>query len=108
MLHLLRSFKIFLISLIFISCESVDDSDKWVSLFDGKSLDGWEMKISGYELNDNYRNTFRKNTFKYKVKDSIILQERLRCLISQWAIVRRNSNRTTKSPSSGSRPARWP
>ena len=59
MLHLLRSFKIFLISLIFISCESIDDYDKWVSLFDGKSLDGWEMKISGYELNDNYRNTFR-------------------------------------------------
>ncbi|GIR99516.1 MAG: hypothetical protein CM15mP102_03370 [Flavobacteriales bacterium] len=23
-------------------------------LFDGESLSGWEMKIAGYELNNNY------------------------------------------------------
>lgn len=43
-------------SLFFISCES--NENDWVSLFDGESLDGWEMKIKGYELNNNYRNTF--------------------------------------------------
>ena len=43
-------------SLFFISCES--NENDWVSLFDGESLEGWEMKIKGYELNNNYRNTF--------------------------------------------------
>src|ERR1700678_4015117 len=31
----------------------------WISLFNGKNLDGWTVKIAGEELNDNYRNTFR-------------------------------------------------
>jgi hypothetical protein len=32
---------------------------KWVSLFNGKNLDGWSMKISGYKLGENFGNTFR-------------------------------------------------
>ena len=32
---------------------------KWVSLFNGKDLDGWTPKIKGYDLGDNYANTFR-------------------------------------------------
>ena len=36
-------------SLLFISCEA--ENDEWISLFDGNTLDGWEMKIKGYELN---------------------------------------------------------
>ena len=31
----------------------------WISLFNGKNLDGWSIKIAGHELNDNYRDTFR-------------------------------------------------
>jgi Domain of Unknown Function (DUF1080) len=31
----------------------------WISLFNGKNLDGWTVKIAGQELNDNYRDTFR-------------------------------------------------
>ncbi|MEM6632778.1 MAG: DUF1080 domain-containing protein [Bacteroidota bacterium] len=38
---------------------------QWRSLFNGATLDGWVMKINGYELNDNYANTFR-------VEDSIL------------------------------------
>ena len=72
MLHLSSSLKILLIFLIFISCESIDNSNKWVSLFDGESLDGWEMKISGYELNDNYKNTFRIGDGTIKVTLSLI------------------------------------
>jgi hypothetical protein len=34
-------------------------SSGWVSLFNGKNLDGWKVKITGYDLNDNYGNTFR-------------------------------------------------
>lgn len=33
--------------------------EKWVSLFNGKNLDGWKLKISGHELGDNFGNTFR-------------------------------------------------
>jgi len=31
----------------------------WISLFNGKNLDGWKVKITGYDLNDNYGDTFR-------------------------------------------------
>ncbi len=34
-------------------------SGEWVSLFNGKDLDGWSVKIRGHELNDNFGNTFR-------------------------------------------------
>ncbi len=36
----------------------VSDED-WIQLFNGKDLSGWDVKISGHELNDNYGNTFR-------------------------------------------------
>lgn len=35
------------------------DADEWVQLFNGKDLGGWKVKIKGYELGDNYANTFR-------------------------------------------------
>jgi hypothetical protein len=31
----------------------------WISLFNGKDLDKWIVKIAGQDLNDNYENTFR-------------------------------------------------
>jgi hypothetical protein len=33
--------------------------EEWIQLFNGKNLDGWEIKFRGHELNDNYKNTFR-------------------------------------------------
>jgi hypothetical protein len=35
------------------------NSEEWVALFDGKSLDGWTPKIAGYETGENFANTFR-------------------------------------------------
>jgi hypothetical protein len=32
---------------------------EWVSLFNGKNLDGWTPKIRGFELGENYNDTFR-------------------------------------------------
>ena len=32
---------------------------QWISLFNGKNLEDWTVKIAGHDLNDNYRNTFR-------------------------------------------------
>ncbi|MBI3118397.1 MAG: DUF1080 domain-containing protein, partial [Candidatus Hydrogenedentes bacterium] len=34
-------------------------TEKWVSLFNGKDLDGWTPKIKGYPLGENFGNTFR-------------------------------------------------
>ena len=34
-------------------------SKDWIKLFNGKNLDGWDIKIAGQPLNDNYKNTFR-------------------------------------------------
>ncbi|HEY1056956.1 3-keto-disaccharide hydrolase [Emticicia fontis] len=33
--------------------------EEWQSLFNGKDLTGWDIKIAGQDLNDNYKNTFR-------------------------------------------------
>ena len=38
---------------------------KFVKIFNGKNLDGWTAKIKGYELGQNFANTFR-------VKDGVI------------------------------------
>jgi hypothetical protein len=32
---------------------------KWEPIFNGRDLSGWQMKITGCELGDNYKNTFR-------------------------------------------------
>ncbi|HID75946.1 MAG TPA: DUF1080 domain-containing protein [Planctomycetaceae bacterium] len=32
---------------------------EWIQLFNGRNLDGWRVKIAGYELGENYGNTFR-------------------------------------------------
>ena len=45
-----------IICILSINCDRGNAG--WTYLFDGKSLNGWEMKIAGYELNNNYRNTF--------------------------------------------------
>ncbi len=33
--------------------------EEWIQLFNGQDLDGWDIKINGYDLNDNFGNTFR-------------------------------------------------
>ena len=40
---------------------------EWIQLFNGKDLTGWTPKITGYELNDNFGNTFRVENGVLKV-----------------------------------------
>lgn len=35
------------------------EKKEWKQIFNGKNLDGWDVKIRGYALNDNFGNTFR-------------------------------------------------
>lgn len=43
----------------FAHTEKADAQGEWIQLFNGKNLDGWKVKIKGYELNDNHGDTFR-------------------------------------------------
>ena len=35
------------------------DTEEWISMFNGKDLNDWDIKITGHEIGDNYKNTFR-------------------------------------------------
>ncbi|MCA9262987.1 MAG: DUF1080 domain-containing protein [Planctomycetales bacterium] len=41
---------------------------EWIQLFNGKNLDGWKIKIKGYELGDNFSDTFRVEDGLLKVR----------------------------------------
>jgi Domain of Unknown Function (DUF1080) len=36
-----------------------DDKEKWTPLFNGKNLDGWTPKFTGFAAGENYNDTFR-------------------------------------------------
>ncbi len=36
-----------------------NENGKWIQLFNGRNLEGWKVKITGYDLDDNFGNTFR-------------------------------------------------
>lgn len=42
-----------------VAADPKDKDGEWVPLFNGKNLDGWTPKITGYELGDNHADTFR-------------------------------------------------
>ena len=49
--------------IFFQGCEPDPQEEKidtdWIQLFNGENLKGWDIKIRGYELNRNNKNTFR-------------------------------------------------
>ena len=66
----LTIFYLLLIALVCQSCNNNDDKkeigkEDWESLFNGKDLTGWDIKIKDHPLNENYKNTFR-------IEDSMI------------------------------------
>ncbi len=46
-------------AIILQSCSAPSEEENWVSIFNGENLDGWTVKFSGYDLGENYNNTFR-------------------------------------------------
>lgn len=59
-----------LLPVLLLSCGPASETteepaEQWISLFNGKDLDGWIVKISGHELGENIGNTFR-------VQDSLL------------------------------------
>lgn len=64
----------FLALLIIFGCQFTPDptdsqadpsQEEWVALFNGVDLDGWEIKITGFPMGENHKNTFL-------VEDSIL------------------------------------
>ncbi|HKK77872.1 MAG TPA: DUF1080 domain-containing protein [Saprospiraceae bacterium] len=46
---------------LLMACEPTTTTDpnqeEWMDLFNGKDLSGWDIKIAGHEVNDNYKET---------------------------------------------------
>lgn len=62
--HLLITAITFLMLSLFVACgqqqvSQESEEEEWIELFNGKNLDGWDIKITHHELNDNFANTFR-------------------------------------------------
>ena len=38
---------------------SLNLTNDWVYIFNGKNLDGWEIKIRNHNFGDNFKNTFK-------------------------------------------------
>ena len=56
------------ITALFSSCNQPKVESEWIQLFNGEDLTGWTPKIVGYELGDNYGNTFRVEDGMIKVR----------------------------------------
>ncbi len=56
--HMLTTLATFSMILAAQGTQAEDDS-KWHSLFNGKDLSGWTIKIAKHPLNENYADTFR-------------------------------------------------
>ena len=41
------------------SAQAKGNAGEWVDLFNGKDLDGWTVKITGHDVGDNYKDTYR-------------------------------------------------
>ena len=54
----------FIILSLFLDLSQNND---WVYLFNGKDLNGWQVKIKNHELGDNYNNTFKVSNGHLKV-----------------------------------------
>jgi hypothetical protein len=50
---------VFALAAVNVAAQSDVDKKEWIQLFNGKDLQDWDVKISGYDLNDNFGNTFR-------------------------------------------------
>ncbi|RZK60302.1 MAG: DUF1080 domain-containing protein [Pedobacter sp.] len=61
-----------LTAVMFLSCSSIKNADqrqeKWISLFNGKDIKDWNVKIHHHNYNVNFGNTFRVDSGIIKVR----------------------------------------
>ena len=51
--------RIILILLVLSQCSIKNELSEWETIFNGKNLDGWTVKVKGYPSGDNFGNTFK-------------------------------------------------
>ncbi len=56
-----------IVSLVSCNAKKAGEAE-WVQLFNGKDLTGWTPKITGYEMGDNFGNTYRVEDGMIKVR----------------------------------------
>lgn len=60
---------VFIIALVMGGCAGKKTQEsEWIQLFNGKNLDGWTVKIRGYDVGENFGNTFRVEDGLMKVR----------------------------------------
>lgn len=57
-----------LLALLLVQNSPATRGGDWVQLFNGRNLDGWDIKITGHSLNDNFGKTFRVEDGLLKVR----------------------------------------
>lgn len=63
-MYMKKHLLLLLFPLLLMACgsnkkEVQTENENWIQLFNGKDLQGWTPKISGYPVGDNFANTFR-------------------------------------------------
>lgn len=57
------------VSLTLLACAPANDSaDDWITLFNGRDLEHWTVKIAGHDVGDNFADTFRVEDGLLKVR----------------------------------------
>src|SRR6056297_2285320 len=67
----MKQIMLFAALVLITSCtmKNADSSEgQWIRLFNGEDLDGWDIKIAGYDLNEKFGNTFRVEDGLLKVR----------------------------------------
>ena len=62
------TFFIFFLVLIVACTTTKPKNEGWIQLFNGKDLNNWNIKITGFPLNENFGNTFRVEDSLLKVR----------------------------------------
>jgi hypothetical protein len=57
--YLLRAAAVLILTSGWAAGQNDPNRKDWIQAFNGKNLDGWVMKITGFDLGVNYNNTFR-------------------------------------------------
>lgn len=56
----MKKYSLLVLWLIVVACQPKEKeiTEEWIKLFNGHDLSGWTPKISGYEVGNNFNNTF--------------------------------------------------
>lgn len=63
-----QRYRSLVLALALLPANSAPSTNDWIPLFNGRNLEGWDVKITGRDLNDNWQRTFRVEDGLLKVR----------------------------------------